>query len=96
MCGNVTGDHKRFREECDRAREAGIQLIILVADDNVENLSDVFSWKNPRRFYSKKATTGRTLAKILYKMRDKYDIQFEFCKRKDTGKRIVELLGGQT
>lgn len=96
LCGNVTGDHKRFRDECERAREAGIQLIILVADDNIENLSGVFSWKNPRRFYSKKATTGRTLGKILYNMRDKYDVQFEFCKREDTGKRIVELLGGQT
>lgn len=96
LCGNVTSDHKRFRDECERAREAGIQLIILVTDETIKNLSGVFSWKNPRRFYSKRATTGRTLAKILYNMRDKYDVQFEFCKREETGKRIVELLGGQT
>lgn len=95
LCGNVTNDHQRFKDECERAREAGIKLVILVADENITNLSGVFAWKNPRRFYSKRATTGRTLGKILYNMRDKYDVDFEFCKKEDTGKRIVELLGGQ-
>lgn len=94
LCQNVIQGHERFRNECIRANEAGIQLIILVADDHITNLADVFSWKNPRRFYSKRATTGKTLGKILYKMRDSYGVKFEFAHKDKIGERIVELLGG--
>lgn len=94
LCSNVIQDHERFRNECIRAQEAGIQLIVLVADDTIKDLSGVFAWKNPRRFYSKRATTGRQLGKILYSMRDKYNVQFEFTTTDNIGKRIIELLGG--
>lgn len=92
ICQNVVSDHERFRNECIRANEAGIQLIILIADDSITDLADVFSWKNPRRFYSKRATTGRTLGKILYKMRDTYGVRFEFAPKNKIGERIVQLL----
>lgn len=94
LCSNVIQDHERFRNECIRAQEAGIQLIVLVADDTIKDLSSVFAWKNPRRFYSKRATTGRQLGKILYSMCDKYNVQFEFTTTDNIGKRIIELLGG--
>lgn len=94
LCQNVISDHERFRNECIRAQEANIQLIILVADPTITGLQDVFGWKNPRRFYSKKATTGRQLGKILYSMKSKYNVDFQFCKKEEIGKRIVELLGG--
>ena len=90
--GNLTTQHKRFREECERASEAGIKLIILVVDNDIKRLEDVFAWKNPRRFYSKKCVTGRTLAKIMYSMRDKYGVEWEFCTKDKIGERILELL----
>lgn len=93
VCANVVQDHERFRNECIRAQEAGIQLIVLIADDSIENLSSVWGWKNPRRYYSKRATTGKTLAKILYSLHKKYNVRFEFAKREEIGSRIVELLG---
>lgn len=96
VVGNVIHDHERFRNECMLAQEAGIQLIILVTEPKVTCLADVFGWFNPRLRYSKKATTGRTLGKILYSMQRKYDVKFEFCTKDNVGKRIVELLGGQT
>lgn len=94
VVGNVIQQHKRFREECIRAKEAGIQLVILVTEPNIKTLSDVFGWYNPRRRYSKKATTGRQLGKILYSMREKYGVDFQFCEKDEVGKRIVEILGG--
>jgi ERCC4-type nuclease len=94
LCGNVVQGHERFRAECTRAQEAGIKLIILVTDPKIKRLSDVFGWFNPRRIYSKTATSGRTLGKILYSMRDKYGVQFEFCTKEEVGSRIIELLGG--
>lgn len=92
VVGNVTKQHERFRAECERAKEAGIKLVILITEPKVTCLADVFGWWNPRLLYSKKATTGRQLGKILYSMRDKYDVDFQFCKKDEIGKRIVELL----
>jgi hypothetical protein len=93
VVGNVIQQHDRFREECIRAKEAGIQLVILIAEPKVTCLADVFGWWNPRLRYSKKATTGRQLGKILYSMREKYGVQFEFCTKDKLGERIIELLG---
>lgn len=94
VVGNVIQQHERFRAECVRAKEADIQLIILITEPKVTCLADVFGWYNPRLRYSKKATNGRTLGKILYSMREKYGVQFEFCTKDAVGSRIVELLSG--
>jgi hypothetical protein len=94
VVANVTNQHERFRAECERAKEAGIQLIILIVEPKITCLADVFGWWNPRLLYSKKATTGRQLGKILYSMRERYGVQFEFTTGDNIGKRIVELLGG--
>jgi len=94
VVGNVTQQHKRFRDECIRAQEAGIQLIILITEPKITCLGDVFGWWNPRLIFSKKATTGRQLAKILYQMQNKYGVRFEFCSKDNVGKKIVSLLGG--
>lgn len=95
VVGNVTQQHERFRNECERAKEAGIQLIVLITEPKVTCLADVFSWWNPRLRYSKKATKGRQLAKILYSMEERYGVKFQFCKKDEIGKRIVELLEGK-
>ena len=96
VVNNVIHQHERFRNECMLAQEAGIQLIILVTEPKITCLADVFGWFNTRLRYNKKATTGRTLGKILYSMQSKYGVIFEFCTKDTVGKRIVELLGGQT
>lgn len=40
------------------------------------------------------ATTGDKLYKILSTFQRKYGCRFLFCEKKDTGRRIIELLGG--
>ena len=109
ICG---AEHVRFRDECIRAKEAGITLIILVEEDQtdenghyvVNELKDVRNWQNPRRKIRKKidgqwvqaypkATTGLTLMKAMYTMKLKYGVEFAFCRKKDAGKKILELLG---
>lgn len=42
----------------------------------------------------KRATNGDRLYKCLCTIRDRYGVQFEFCRKDETGKRIIELLGG--
>lgn len=95
LCSNVCQDHDRFRKELIRCQENGIQLIILCEHGKgIESLEDVLFWENPRRKKSPKATSGETLYNILSTLTRKYGVQFEFCNKEDTGKRIVELLGG--
>lgn len=95
IIGNVTGQHKRFIEECDKAAEFEINLIFLIEDSKVTCIDDLYKWYNPRLKYSPKATTGATLAKILHGIEVRHGVKFLFCDPSETGKRIIELLGGE-
>ncbi len=87
--------HKRFTNELTRAQEHGIKLIILCEHgSNIKELADVNKWYNPRLKTSPLAMSGQRLFKVLYTMSKKYDVDFVFCNKSETGKRIIELLGG--
>lgn len=104
LCVNVCQDHDRFRAELLRAMENNIQLIILVEHgEGIRSLEDVIFWKNPRRHkqirtedgwktVETKATTGQTLYHILSTMQRKYGVEYEFCSKDETGRRIIEIL----
>ena len=92
LCTNVTQGHERFRKELLRAEDAGIKLVILCEEDGIGTLEDVYFWDNPRRFESPKATTGKQLYRSLCTIRDRYGVQIEFCKKSETGKKIIEIL----
>lgn len=92
VAGNLCQQHKRFAEEADRATELGIELIILVEENNVEKLADVQNWFNWRSKKNSKAITGEKLYKIMKTFEKNHGCRFEFCKKEDTARRIVELL----
>lgn len=108
LCGNVCQQHERFKRELIKAMQAGIQLIILVEHGaDIQSLEDVFFWKNPRKHevrwkyvngkrekyvVSARAVDGEQLYKSLCTIRDRYNVRFEFCEKKDTGVKIIELL----
>lgn len=93
LCGNVCQQHERFKNELIRAMEAGIQIIILCEHGaDVQSLEDVYFWDNPRIKKSPKATSGESLYRSLCTIRDRYNVRFEFCTKRETGKRIMELL----
>lgn len=108
VCANVCQGHERFRNELIRAQEHGIKLIILIEHSNqVKSIDDVASWENPRRnkrirdketgkwkTIETKAMPGETLSKIMRTMERKYGCKFMFCSKEQTGKRIIEILGG--
>ena len=106
VCSNVCQDHDRFRRELVLAKENGIQLIILCEHGkDIKSLEDVIFWKNPRSEKRKKidgkwqtvhtnAMKGDVLYKILTTLQEKYGVRFEFCDKEETGKKIVEILGG--
>lgn len=109
LCGNVCQGHNRFRDEILRANEHGIEIIILCEHGKgIERLEDVIWWDNPRRIErykdlhtgkwlqrETKALTGEKLYKILSTFQRKYGCRFLFCNKEETGRRIIELLGGE-
>jgi len=102
-------EHERFRRELIKAQENEIQMVILVEHGKwVKRLEDVIWWENPRRWkrcrnpetglwedVETKATKGEALYKMLKTMERKYGCRFEFCDKKDTGRRIIEILNGE-
>lgn len=95
VCSNVVQDHKRFTSELQRAKDAGVHVIILIEHSrNIRTLEDVIHWVNPRLKVSPMAVSGERLYKIMYAIQKHYGCEFQFCEKKDTGKRIIEILGG--
>lgn len=90
---NVGQDHARFKRELERAQEYGIHLIFLVEHGGtIHELNDVQNWNNPRLKEHPLALTGPRLYKIMLTMQNKYGIEWLFCDKRCTGKRIIELL----
>lgn len=93
LVGNVCQQHKRFTDELKRANEYGIKLIVLVEHGGkVRSLEDVRNWVNPRLKTSPLAMSGERLYRVLLTLEARYYVRFEFCDKRQTGKRIVELL----
>lgn len=82
-----TGQHERFRDECKRAKECGIQLIILI--EEIPPHGNLSEWHSPRT-----KVKGETLAKCLRTMQERYGVKFGFCDKASTGKIIINILKG--
>lgn len=94
VCSNVCQQHKRFVDEIKRANAAGIKIVFLVEHSkNINSLDDVKGWNNPRLKESPLAVSGERLYKILSTLEKKYGVEFQFCDKQNTGKRIIEILG---
>ncbi len=96
LAQNVCQGHKRFVAELQRAKDAGIKVIILCEHGyGIKELSDVNRWYNPRLKSSPLAVSGQRLFKILYAIQHKYDVDFVFCDKSETGNKIIEMLGAE-
>lgn len=97
VCNNVCQGHERFTAELKRAQDAGIHLVILVEHGGkIKTLSDVAAWYNPRLKVSPKAMKGKQLYAIMHTLAQKYDCEWKFCTKAETGKEIVKLLKGDS
>lgn len=86
---------KRFHDEVKRASEHGIRIIFLVEHGrNIRDLIDVLFWENPRKAESPKCISGEHLFKAMNTMTERYGVEWQFCQKRDTGKRIIEILKG--
>ena len=97
VISNLTKEHERFKKELIRANENDIKLYILVE----EPLKSVFSvqyWKSPKYKYGKLKGQPITnmnplrLMKMMLTIQTKYNCEFVFCKKSETGRKIIEIL----
>lgn len=90
---NVVQGRQRFLREVDRCTRAGCHMIVLIEHSSrIRSLDDVIGWKNPRLKVSPLAVSGDRLFRIMHAMGTKYGIEWKFCSKQQTGKRIIELL----
>lgn len=110
VIGNVTQQHERFQQELKRALAHDIHIIFLIEHGvEIKTLEDVYFWENPRLKITDiimqngkpvkvqkypKATSGQSLYRCMLTIADRYKIEWEFCNKQQTGRRIIELLGG--
>lgn len=95
LAGNVFQEHERFRAECLRAQECGIQLIILIEESlpggRLEN------WRSPIGRDGAPLTRfdPSILRKAMITMQKEYGVKFRFCDGRSTGKQLIEYLKGE-
>ena len=80
-------DHARFLREAKRAADSGIKLIVLLETSKYKTIPDLREWRSK---YS--GISGRSLMDAIYKTHIAYGVEFLFCPKISTGRRIIELL----
>lgn len=85
LCSN---DKSRFWREVRKAYKQNVRMIILVEESGVHNIADVIHWTSK---YTR--LTGKRLQEEMYRVAIAYGVEWEFCRKNSTGKRILELLG---
>lgn len=96
LAKNCTVEAQRFKNELERAQRANSRLVILVEQNRykdrdewvkVEQISDLIMWSNPHT-----SIRGEKVFRVLSSWVAKYDLGVEFCDKRVTGKRIIEIL----
>ena len=96
LAKNCTTDHKRFRAELERCKDVGGQLVILVEQNvysdrgnkvRVKDISDLMLWSSPHT-----TIRGEQVFRVLASWCARYPVRVEFCEKRCTGKRIIEIL----
>ena len=92
LAGNII--EKRFHNEIQRAYEHGVKIIFLIEHGpGVRDLIDVLFWTNPRIKESPRCISGEHLYKSMTTLSERYGVEWQFCQKRETGKRIIEILG---
>lgn len=88
LAGNLCSKSHRFWREVRRSHDTGLKLVVLIEDGHYHGIEDVKAWKSA---YTR--VSGRYLANEMARVSIAYGVDFLFCSKRQTGKRIMELLG---
>ena len=98
LAKNCTVESERFKRELERAQRANSRLVILVEQNrykdrdewiHVEDIADLMLWSSPHT-----TIRGEKVFRVLSAWVNKYDIEVRFCDKRQTGRKILEILYG--
>lgn len=96
LAKNCTSEHERFRREIEKAQKAGATLVILVEQNrywdrdkwiHVDDITDLMLWSSPHT-----TIRGEKVYRVLASWCAKYPVRVEFCDKRQTGRRILEII----
>ena len=90
ICSNLSkGDSNiiRFVNECKRAKEKRIRLVVLIEGTSCRTVKDLTGWKSK---YSKHS--GKWLTEKMFNLTVSYGVEWQFCKKNETATKILEIL----
>lgn len=96
LAKNCTADHERFRRELERVKKAGATLVLLVEQNRykdrtnwirVKEIADLLLWSSPHT-----KVRGERVFRILSSWMYRYPLRVEFCDKRSTGRRILEII----
>lgn len=96
LAKNCSADHERFRRELQRAEKAGATLVLLVEQNRykdrdqwirVGSIEDIMLWTSPHT-----TIRGEKVYRVLRSWMAKYPLRVEFCDKRETGRRIYEII----
>lgn len=96
LAKNCTADHERFRRELQRAEKAGATLVLLVEQNRYKDrdkwihvgcIEDIMLWTSPHT-----TIRGEKVYRVLRSWMAKYPLRVEFCDKRETGRRIYEII----
>ena len=95
IAGNCFQGHDVFRDECQRANDFGIKLIVLIEEMPPDG--DIAKWRTPMDRYGrpKYKFDPAILKKTMETMTKRYGVQFRFCDGRSTGRLLIEYLKGE-
>ena len=96
LAKNCTSDHERFRRELERAQKANTTLVVLVEQNRYKDrdrwihvgaVEDLMLWESPHT-----TIRGEKVYRVLRSWMAKYPLRVEFCDKRNTGRRIYEII----
>ena len=97
IAANATREHGRLNRELKRLDEMGARMVFLIEQvhyvdpsgkhHTINSLEDIMFWENPHG-----CVDGIQVYKILDAWQHKHNVSFQFCDKRSTGKRILEIL----
>lgn len=83
---DLYADKKAFFKKYRKCYEQKIKLVVLIEED-IPDLVALAMWKNEHT-----KLTGREIMELMHIVKVSYGVEFQFCKRKETAERIVNIL----
>lgn len=87
------GYGSRFEQEMADAKAMGIKIVFLVEHGGqIRSIDDVAKWENPRLQESPMAMSGERIYRKMLAFQNYYGVEWQFCDKRQTADRIIEIL----